>query len=331
MAATKVLFCSLGWASVVDRVSEYIRDAEIARCGSDQVLQEIKHADVVIPAMTQITAEVMDAAPKLKLIQQAGVGLEGVDIAAATERGIMVANVPSVVNRSDASVAELAIIHMLVLARRYNEAVANLHAGGWGLPMGTLLLTKTAGIVGMGGIGRALARRLRPFEMRLLGIDVPEAVRNPQFREQAGVDWLGDSSQLEYLLEESDFVILCASLNETSKGLIGREQLAKMKPSAFLINVARGPMVDPVALEEVLKEKRIAGAGMDVYFEEPVNPKSSLFLYNVSATPHVGATTDIAFDGIGRAIADNVRRLRAGEPILSCANAKALDQAGTRR
>ena len=197
--------------------------------------------------------------------------------------------------------------------------------------MGTLLLTKTAGIVGMGGIGRALARRLKPFEMRVMGIDLPEVVSNPQFREQAGVDWLGDLAQLDHLLSESDFVILCASLNETSKGLIGKEQLAKMKPTAFLVNVARGPMVDPVALEEALKEKRIAGAGMDVYFEEPVNPKSSLFLCNVSATPHIGATTDIAFDGIGKAVAENVRRIRAGEPIVGCVNAQAIEQAGTRR
>ncbi len=333
MAATKILFCSQGWQSVVDRIFAHVKDAELIRCSHDaaDVISHARDVDMLIPTMSQITAEVMDAAPNLKLIHQAGVGLEGVDIPAATTRGIMVANVPSVVNRSDASVGELAIIHMMVLARRYNEALADLKAGSWGTPMGTLLLGKTAGIVGLGGIGRAIARRLKGFEMRLLAVDLPQVAANEQYRIQTGVDWLGDLSQLDHLLSESDFVVLCASLNETSVRMIGREQIAKMKPTAFLVNVARGGMVDYEALEEALREKRLAGAGMDVFPEEPVNPNHSIFLQNVSATPHVGATTDIAFDGIGKAVAENVRRLRAGEPILNCANAEALAKAGNSR
>lgn len=334
MANPKMLWCSKDWAKSADRICSHISGVEIVRCSPDKMSEELKDTEIIVPQGASITAEVMDVAPNLKLILQAGVGLEGVDVDAATQRGIMVANVPSVVNRADAAVAEMAILHMLVLVRRYNEAEAHIKAGIWGQPMGTMLLTKTAGIVGMGGIGRALTHRLKAFEMRVLGIELPEALHNVDFREQAeqaGVDWLGETSQLDHLLRESDFVILCTSLNETSKGMIGREQLAKMKPSAFLINVARGPLIDPMALEDALKDGRIAGAGLDVFDQEPLNPNSSLLHHNVSATPHISATTDIALDGVGQSVADNLRRFCIGEPILNCVNAAELGTAGDRR
>ena len=322
MTATKVLFCS-GWLPVADHISAHVRDAAVVRCGRERVPREIADAEVVIPTGMPITAALMDAAPKLKLIQQAGVGLEGVDIAAATARGIMVANVPSTVSQSAASVAELALMLMLVLARRYGEAVAELKARHWGLPMGGTLYGKTVGIVGVGGVGRALARQLGGLDVRLLGI---KRTPGEELRQRLGFAWLGDPGQLDYLLGECDFVVLCASLDESTRGLIGRAQLARMKRSAFLVNVGRGALVDPEALEEALKEGRIAGAGLDVFGEEPVDPASRLLRYNVAATPHVGSVTDAAFDGVGRAVAENVRRLLAGEPVLNCVNTAALEQ-----
>jgi phosphoglycerate dehydrogenase-like enzyme len=222
---------------------------------------------------------------------------------------------------------------MLVLTRHYNEALGYLKEGIWGQPMGTLLLTKTAGIVGMGGIGRALANRLKAFEMHVMGLDLPEAINNEVFRRKVGkaVDWLGETSQLEDLLRESDFVILCASVNESSRGIIGHKQLTKMKPSAYLINIARGPLVDQTALENALKEGRIAGAGLDVFSEEPLDPNSTLLQYNISVTPHIAGTTDIALDGVGRSVGDNFRRFLAGEPILNNVNSVELEKMGNRR
>jgi phosphoglycerate dehydrogenase-like enzyme len=333
MTEPKLLWCSKAWAKSADRICSHISGIKIVRCNPDEIGGELKDVVIIVPQLANITAEVMDAAPSLKLIIQAGVGLEGVDIDAATQRGIMVANVPSEVNRTDAAVAEMAILHMLVLTRRYNEALGYLKEGIWGQPMGTLLLTKTAGIVGMGGIGRALANRLKAFEMHVMGLDLPEAINNEVFRRKVGkaVDWLGETSQLEDLLRESDFVILCASVNESSRGIIGHKQLTKMKPSAYLINIARGPLVDQTALENALKEGRIAGAGLDVFSEEPLDPNSTLLQYNISVTPHIAGTTDIALDGVGRSVGDNFRRFLAGEPILNNVNSVELEKMGNRR
>ena len=313
----KILFSGYRWGDLTERLESNLPDCEIVHCPIEEILSNLSGIQVIIPAMAKITKEIIDAAPDLKLIQQAGVGLEGVDIDAATQKHIPVANVPSLGSGNAESVAELAILHMMVLLRRYHHALDNFQEGVWGQPLGSTLYGKAIGIIGVGNVGKTLAKRLRPFEVRLLGL---EPFATPELKQDCGFDWL-DQSNLDYLLVNSDIVVICAAFNPQLKDMIGKPQFERMKPSAFLVNVARGGFVNHEALETTLRNNKIAGVGLDVFWEEPVDPSDPVFGYNVIATPHVGAATDSSYRGIARKVSDNVKRLQKGQPVASCANA----------
>lgn len=312
----RVLLCTVGWGDMFERIRGLLPECTVSACGREQLLDLVRDADVLIPAMTPLDRRAISISGA-RLIQQCGVGLDGVDVAAASERGIYVANVPSAGSGNAESVAELAICLMTALARQLPLALSNFQARRWAQPLGTTLYGKTVGIVGVGNIGRTLAERLRAFGVRLLGV---KRTPGEELRRQAGLDWLGDPGELDYLLGQSDFVVLCATLNPTSCGLIGAAQLARMRPDAFLINVGRGGLVDRDALEVALREGQIAGAGLDVFWEEPVDPDDPIFRHNVIALPHVGSVTDTSADGIAQAVAENVRRIARGEAPLHCVN-----------
>ena len=240
------------------------------------------------------------------------------DIDAATDRGIYVANVPGSLATGNAiSVAELAIFLMLALARKYPQAHACLQAGVWGQPQGMSLRGKTVGILGMGTIGKALARRLKPFEATLLGIK-----RDPTTGIDPDLDlaFLGGPSDLPNILSRSDFVILALPLTPETLSIIGRNEFEQMKSGAYIINVGRGAVIAHDALIEALASGHIAGAGLDVFWQEPVDPSDAIFDYNVIATPHVAGVTDTSYDEIAKGLADNVERIRSGLPPINCVN-----------
>jgi phosphoglycerate dehydrogenase-like enzyme len=272
--------------------------------------------DVLIPTMCPVTRQTLSQADRLKLIQQCGAGLEGVDIAAAVEKGIFVANVPTDISGNAASVAELGIYLMIGLCRDVHGMAKSLKARKMGQPQGRALGGRTIGLVGLGGIGRALIERLKGFNVRIVGIknSNPSAVKA-----ELGLDWVGGPDQLPELLRQSDFVFLCLPVTPQSTGLIGREALACMKPTAFLINLSRGGLVSRDALEEALADGTIAGAGLDVFWEEPPDPEDPIFGYNVLATPHIGGSTDLSMQGIVKGVVENIRRLEAGQAPLNCA------------
>jgi phosphoglycerate dehydrogenase-like enzyme len=253
----------------------------------------VGEAEALVPSMGRITRSVIAAAPRLKLIAQFGAGLEGVDLEAARERGIAVRNVAGV---NAQAVAELAAFLMLGLARKLP-----LHAGAFarrvvGDPPGTELSGKTLGIVGVGASGRALARIGRGFGMDVIGVRRAPA-------EEADFSWVGGADQIDELLGRADYVSLHAPLSAETRGLIDARRLALMKPTAFLVNVGRGALVERDALLAALRERKIAGAGLDVYWEEPPDPADPLFaLDNVVATPHVGG---VSHEALAR-IADRV-------------------------
>jgi len=272
--------------------------------------------DVLIPTMCPITRQTLSQADRLKLIQQCGAGLEGVDIAAAVEKGIFVANVPTGISGNAASVAELGIYLMIGLCRDVHGMAKSLKARKMGQPQGRALGGRTIGLVGLGGIGRALIERLKGFNVRIVGIKKsnPSAVEA-----ELGLDWVGGPDQLPELLRQSDFVFLCLPVTPQSTGLIGREALACMNPTAFLINLSRGGLVSRGALEAALADGTIAGAGLDVFWEEPPDPDDPIFRYNVLATPHIGGSTDLSMQGIVKGVVENIRRLEAGQAPLNCA------------
>ncbi|MCA8953006.1 MAG: D-glycerate dehydrogenase [Planctomycetes bacterium] len=254
----------------------------------EQLGRRVRHADGLLCQLTDpIPAELLAGADKLQVISQIAVGHDNIDIAAASARRIVVTNTPDVLTEAT---ADLTLALMLAVARRLPEAERFLRAGSWqrweiDLLCGNDVHGATLGIVGFGRIGRAVARRARGFRMRVL-----YAARNPAPPE---VERELEARQvpLDMLLQRSDYVSLHVPLSPATEHLIGVAQLARMKPTAFLINTARGPVVDERALIAALEEGLLAGAGLDVFEREPAVPAELLALPNVVALPHVGSAT----------------------------------------
>ena len=317
----KILICGDSFQHVVVALRKYLTEDEILLCPYSRLRDYLPKIDVVIPAMFKVDAKAIDVT-SARMVHQFGVGLEGVDVAAATRKGIYVANVPSSLATSNAvSVAEHAIFLMLALARRYPQARGNLDNGVWGSPLGIGLRGKTVGVLGMGNIGQALVERLRGFGVRILGI---KRRPSPEMADRLGLDFLGGPEDLTYVLGQSDFLVLGLPVTQETRGIIGERELAQLKEGGFIINVGRGPLIDHDALVRALAGGRLGGAGLDVFREEPVDPRDPVFDYNVIATPHVGGVTDTSYDEIARALAGNVDRLRAGLPPENCVNLKEI-------
>jgi len=300
------------WGGALGLLRAALPEHEFVALGS-YVLESLRGYDVVIPTMSRVTEPLLATADRLQLIQQVGSGLEGVDIEAARKRGIRVANVPTDSCANADSVAELGIYMMIGLARNFRGMAESFAKRSIGQPLGTTLMGKTVGIVGLGGIGKALAKRLRVFDVRLIGIKRDNPGRAAT---DLGLDWAGGSQDLARLLGLSDFVVLCLPLSTESRNLMNKKTFAFMRKGSFLINLSRGGIVDRAALEKALATGQIAGAGLDVYWEEPVDPKDPIFRYNVFTTPHIGGSTDVSITGIVQVVADNIRRVEKNEEPL---------------
>ena len=228
------------------------------------------------------TEQVFAACPELKLVARWGVGYDSIDTEAATRHGVMVTNTPGII--TDA-VADLAFMFILALARRLKEGDALMRGGGWHKLIGANVGGATIGIVGLGTIGTCSARRAKGFGMHILAYD---PVPREDLVKELSVEYVG----LDELLGESDFVTLHCNATPQNRNMIGRRELELMKPTAFLINCARGSLVDEDALVQALQEGKIAGAGLDVYAQEPPDVSSPLFkLDNCLFMPHT-ATMD---------------------------------------
>lgn len=307
----KILFAASedAWGGFLNRVKKLLPDHEFIAAGRFEIT-DLTGIDILIPTMSKVTEDTLKTADRLQLIQQCGAGLELVDINAARERGIPVANVPSDISGNADSVAELAIYFMIGLSRNVEMMKDSLENGIMGGPMGIALKGRTVGIVGLGGIGKALINRLRPFGVNLIGVKRSNPV---QAQKDLCMEWVGGPDSLDILLKQSDYVVLCLPLNRDSQGLINEDAFRKMKKDSFLINVSRGGLVDYRALKKALKEKNIAGAGLDVFWEEPPDPTDDIFKYNIMATPHIGGATDISMQGIAASVAENIDRIARGK------------------
>lgn len=310
----KILFAAKenAWGSVLHLIREQLPEHEYEINGSFEV-ESLKGYDVLIPTMARISAQLLRTADRLKLIQQCGAGLEGIDIAAATARSIHVANVPTALSGNADSVAELGLYFMIGLSRNVAAMKRNIGLGLMGEPKGLMLSGKTVAIIGLGGIGRALVHRLKPFGVRLIGLKQEQP---DETCKELGMDWVGRPSQLPELLAEADYVVLALPANSQTEKMFNHSAFALMKPGAYLVNLARGGLVDRDALEQALETGQIAGAGLDVFWEEPPDPEDPIFSYNVMATPHTAGCTDVSIRGIAAGVCKNIRRLEAGlEPL----------------
>ncbi|MER3415253.1 MAG: D-glycerate dehydrogenase [Gemmataceae bacterium] len=265
----------------------------------------------------RIDAELMDAAPRLKVVSNYAVGFNNIDVKAATQRGIAIGNTPGVL--TDAT-ADMAFCLLIAAARRLVEGHLYTLAGKWKTwePLGHLgqdLVGKTLGIVGMGRIGFALAKRCRGgWDMRILYHDI---VRNEKAEKELGATW----TDLDSLLRESDYVSLHTDLNESTYRMFGAEQFRKMKRTAVFINTARGPLVDQKALYEALRDGIIFAAGLDVTDPEPPVPDDPLLkLPNVIVAPHIASATVSTRNAMAEIAADNLLAGLKGEPLRAWVN-----------
>jgi D-3-phosphoglycerate dehydrogenase len=267
---------------------------------------------VLIRSATQVDAEAIAAAPKLKVVARAGVGLDNVDIKAATEAGVMVVNAPT---SNIVSAAELTIGHLLSIARHIPAANASLAAGEWKRSKytGAELYEKTVGIIGLGRIGALITTRLQAFGMNVVAYDPYVTAARAQ---QMGVQLLS----LDELLAQSDFITIHMPKTPETTGMIGAAQLKKMKKTAYIVNVARGGLIDEDALADALAKNVIAGAGLDVFVNEPPTESKLLGLPNIVVTPHLGASTDEAQEKAGVSVARSVRLALGGELVPDAVN-----------
>jgi D-3-phosphoglycerate dehydrogenase len=242
---------------------------------------------LIVRSETRVTAAMIDAAPNLKVVARAGIGVDTIDVAAATRRGIAVMNAPGA---NTVSAAEHAIALLLSLLRHIPEAAETMRQGGWDRKRfeGSELRGKTLGVVGLGRIGGYVARLAQAFGMTIVAYD-------PFVTPQRAAELQARLVPIERLLEEADIVTLHVSLTDETRHLLNAPRLALMKTTAFLVNTARGELVDEAALVAAVKEKRIAGAAIDVFAEEPLPKESPLRgLDRVLLTPHLAASTSEA-------------------------------------
>ncbi len=267
---------------------------------------------ILVRSATQVDAEAIAAAPQLKVIARAGVGLDNVDIKTATAAGVMVVNAPT---SNIISAAELTVGHILSLARHIPAAHNALAQGQWkrSAYTGTELFEKTVGIIGLGRIGALITARLQAFGVNVIAYDPYITAARAQ---QLGVQ----SVSLDELLEQSDFITIHMPKTPETTGMIGTEQIAKMKPSAYLVNVARGGLIDEDALFTALSTNVIAGAGLDVFVSEPPKDSPLLGLPNIVVTPHLGASTDEAQEKAGISVANAALKALAGELVPDAVN-----------
>src|SRR6266436_6490487 len=306
---------------VADKISE--RGVELLRSAGwnivlttkDTLNTEIADADaLIVRSATKVTSELLEKAPRLRVVGRAGVGVDNIDLEEATRRGVLVMSTPG---GNAVSVAEHTFALLLALARQEGRWEKSSAAG-------TEVRGKTLGLIGLGRIGSEVAVRAEAFDMRVLGYD-------PYISEAAAREVQVELVPLEKLLAESDFVSLHTALSPATQNLINASTLAQMKPGARLVNAARGELIDEAALAEALKSGKLAGAALDVFVEEPPENSPLVGLPNVIATPHVAGSTAEAQEEVGTQVAVQVRDFLAEGVIRNAVNLPALSPDQYRR
>lgn len=293
----RIVFCGSGWFPIVDAIERAIERPVHIRDPSQSIRDAIAEADVVLPSNGGVSAEAIEGARRLRLIQQPAAGYDGIDLAAAQRHGIPVCNAPGA---NAEALAEAALYLLLAVARRAREATRSVEGSVIGVPVGGELAYKTLVVVGAGRSGRRLAEAAEALCM-----DV-RALRSHHTRED-----------LLTALTHADAVSIHCPLDDRTRNMIDAEALARLRPGAILVNAARGPIVERSALEAALDSGQLRGAGLDVLWEEPWDPNDPLLARDdVVVTPHIGGSTKESFERIAQIVAENLRRLERGEPLL---------------
>ncbi|MHA1310742.1 MAG: NAD(P)-dependent oxidoreductase [Candidatus Helarchaeota archaeon] len=296
----KILFAGTGFKFAANKLIEKIDEINnkidynerlelIFQDSSRSLLSQIEGISVIIPTMEKIDESIIKKGSnsKLKLIQQFGVGLEGIDIDSATKYKIYVANAQ---DSNAITLAESVFFLMLSLSKRSNLINKAFKKRQLGSPVSTELYNKTLGIIGLGRSGTEIAKRAIAFGMKVIAI---KKTPNPELAHKLKLDFLGTADNLDYILKNSDFITLNLPANEETINLIDIKQFEMMEKKPYIINVARGPIIKKEALISALERNLIKGVALDVYWNEPPDPKDDLFTKfdNVITTPHIGGTS----------------------------------------
>jgi D-3-phosphoglycerate dehydrogenase len=273
---------------------------------------------LVVRSETKVTKEILEPAKRLQVIARAGVGVDNIDVDAATRKGIVVINSPE---GNTLAAAEHTMALMLAMARKVPQAYQSLRSGKWERSrfVGTELYGKTLGIIGLGKIGKEVAFRARSFKMKLLGFD-------PFLKPEQAAEMEVNLTSLEQVLRESDFVTIHVPLMAETKNLLNAQTLSQMKRGSYLINCARGGIVDEAALIEVLKNGHLAGAALDVFAAEPPLGSPLLEKEEVIVTPHLGASTQEAQERVAADVIEQLLEIFQGKPARSPVNIPSLNQ-----
>lgn len=311
LVTRKIANEALAMLEKVADVDQWTEDVPMPR---QVLLERAQRADAVLAMLTErIDEELLESAPQLRIVANMAVGYDNIDLEACRRREVVVTNTPDVLTEAT---ADLAFALLMAAARRLTEANRFVLEGGWtswspSLMAGQNVYGATLGIIGMGRIGEAVARRAKGFQMRILYHNRTE---RPDAARETGAEWVS----LETLLQESDYVVLLTPLNEQTRLLMGEREFSLMKPTSVFVNVSRGGTVDESALYQALVNKQIWAAGLDVFQQEPVPDDHPLLaLPNVVALPHIGSATVQTRTEMAKLAAANIAAVLAGGKPLT--------------
>lgn len=298
LGVVRLLFCGSGWLPLIDVIGARLDEGDISVWDrSVPLVRAVAGVHVILPSNARIDAELIAAASELMLIQQPAAGYDGVDIAAARARDIPVCNAPGA---NHDSVAETATYLMLALARRAPEAARAFAAAELGVPRGHELRGKSLGLIGYGRSARAFARIAAAIGMTVESVDSKST-----------------AAELRAMVARADVISIHCPLNADTHGLVSADLIGCMKPGAFIINCARGPIIERQALTSALESGALGGAGLDTFWREPWDPGDPLFAReDVVTLPHVAGSSFESFDRIAGIVCENIRRVSRGEAPL---------------
>ena len=324
----KVLFCGRGaFDDAVNQTKKLLKDSEFAdkmlvkTCNPESVIDEISTAHIVIPLMCKITRDLIVKAPFLALINQFGVGVEGIDIKAASECGIAVANIPSEGTGNAESCAELAIYLIIACLRNQKEMENSIKSKHLGFPTGRTILGANIFIYGMGGIGRQVAARIRAFQpARLVGI-------SKSGNTSELVDEMGGPADVPRLAKGSHIVIICVNLDNTTKGIVNKDFIDLLSRGAIIVNVARGGILNYSDVLDALHCNQLSAVGLDVFHTEPIPPDDPLVQHpRCIVTPHIAGVTHVSYHILASYLVDNIDRLLKGDKLRNVVNERLLNE-----
>ena len=305
----------------ISKIAEVDLNTQDHDLTKEELIKHIRNKDGVLSMLTdKIDAEIIRSAQKLKVISNCAVGFDNIDLEAATERGVYVSNTPEVLTET---VADLTWALILGVSRRLVEANLLVRSGQWkgwspDLMLGRDVHGKTLGILGLGRIGRAVAKRARCFNMKILYYNTK---RNEELERELGLNYVG----FKKLLQDADYLTIHVPLLPSTYHLIGLQELTLMKPTAYLINTSRGKVVEEKALTKALKNQIIAGAGLDVFEEEPIDLQSPLLnLENIILLPHIGSGTLETRTAMANIAVENLLKVLQGKVPLNLVNRDVL-------